>query len=167
MSFQSTVTTPQGFGVIGELFTDSPVRSAPAVLDTGADNYIGRAYTSNGEGTVEQGGTGAFAGILASPKSYASYGTAGNTLAPTLVLEDGVVGELVTMGEIIVKLTGTASIGDTIQYNTTTGELSAIANGATLTAGNLNAFGVVSRYNVGANDLAVIMLTSINKISAP
>jgi len=80
------------------------------------------------------------------------------------VLADGVVGEFVNMGEIIVKLTGTASIGDTIVYATATGLLTAIAPTDDLPVGSLPAYAVVSRYDVGANDLAVIMLTAINPI---
>lgn len=125
MGFQSTVSLKQGFGVVGELMLDGPVRAAPCTLESAdaAYNVVGRAFTVKSEGVAAAGGTGEFAGILVNPKHYASYGTAAGTLAPTLTLANNALGECLNMGEIIVALPGAAAIGDKVTYNTTTGVL--------------------------------------------
>lgn len=124
---QSSVLTTQGFGVIGEVFSDSPRRSKSWTLTSSA-NTIGYAYTIASEGNVVIGGTGDFGGILANPKSYATSGTtAGGTLAATLILPQYTQGELITMGEMIVYLGTAAAIGDKVVYDTTTGALTTVA----------------------------------------
>lgn len=137
MAFQSTVSLAQGFGVVGELFTDAPHRAAPynLVSADAAYNVFGRAFTVSSEGVAAAGGTGVFAGILANPKTHASYGTtAAGTLAPTLTLSNNVVAGLVEMGEMIVSLPDAAAIGDKVTYDTTTGALSTLAPTASFTA---------------------------------
>lgn len=134
MAFQSGVLKTQGFGVVGELFTDSPFRVKSWTL-TSAANTVAYAYTVASEGNVVLGGAGEFAGILVNPKSYATRGTtAGGSLAPTLVLAQYEQGELLTMGEIIVSLATAAAIGDKVVYDTTTGALSAVARQVQVTA---------------------------------
>lgn len=136
MAFQSTVELQQGFGVVGELMTTSPVRAKTYNLDSAdaAYNVVGRAFTVTSQGTAAAGGTGVFAGILANPKAYASQGTAaGGSLAPTLTLRNDEIGELVTMGQMIVALPAAASIGDKITYHTTTGLLGSVSPLASFT----------------------------------
>ncbi len=160
MGFQSTVRLQQGFGVVGELMLDGPVRAAPYTLVSADASYnvVGRAFTVTSEGVAAAGGSGVFAGILVNPKHYASYGTAaGGTLAPTLTLANNALGECLNMGEIIVSLPGAAAIGDAIKYNTTTGILGTGAPGAG-EAAVPNA--VVSRFTVSGAGLAVIRLTN-------
>lgn len=128
--FQTAVQLQQGAGVVGELYSDSPTRSDTAIVTSGdaANNVVGRAFTITSQGIVAAGGTNVFAGILVSPKNYASQGTAlDGTLAPTLTLSNGTVGELLQMGQIYVALPAAAAIGDPIAYNTTTGALSSYA----------------------------------------
>lgn len=128
MSVQSSVSKNQGFGVVGEVFTNGPLRSeAFNLASTPQVNTIGNAFTVVSEGVATVGGTGQFAGILVNPKHYATSGTtAGGTLTPTLVLPDNTNAELLRMGEIIVSLGSAADIGDKVVYNTTTGALSAV-----------------------------------------
>lgn len=132
MPFQTTVATDIAFGVIGELYLDSPTRANPGILNSADATYnvIGRAFSYSADGLnanapiVAAGGTN-FIGILANPKSYAAAGTAANgTLAPTLTLRNGEVGEFVAMGDLNVYLDAAANIGDKVSYNTTTGALS-------------------------------------------
>ena len=167
-TFQSTVNIDSGFGVPGELIVDGPQRVESLTLDS-AGGTIGYAFTkSNTTNVATQGGTivagtNVFAGILVNPKSYASYGPTSGTLDPTLALPANSQGEFLTMGTIVVTLVGTAEIGDIIQYNTTTGVLSAVAPGtATPTAGNAfvpNA--VVWKYPLStAGGLTAIRLTN-------
>ena len=159
MAFQSSVSSNQSFGIVGEILTDGPLRCAPYTLvSTPQTNNIGRAYTVSSEGVATVGGTGVFAGILVHPKHYASLGTsAGGTLAPSLILPDNQQGELLTMGTIIVNLGTTANIGDAVKYNYTTGVLGVCTPSTGETAVPNTK---VVRYTVGSNGIAVIELTN-------
>jgi len=160
MSFQSTVRTVQGSGVIGELANDGPVRATSYTLVSGAtDNVVGNAFTVSSEGVAEAGGTGTFAGILANPKVYASQGTASNTLGATLVLDDYAIGELVTMGTMYVELDSAASIGDTVVYDVDDGSLDVISAGASLPSGFEYAFAKVTGLTVSSPGIAEITIT--------
>ncbi len=131
MGFQSTVSNKQAFGVVGEVYKSGTLRAQPATIDSDGitnPNRVGRAFTevAANAGHVVVGGTGVFAGILANPKSYPLYGTAaGGPLAPTLDLPQYFNGaELCYMTTgLIVDLKTAATIGDTVDYDTTTGEL--------------------------------------------
>lgn len=141
--FQTTVNLTQGFGVQGEIIYDGPIRSAPwQLISTPQANVIGAtAYTATSgqtadgqtSGIAQAGGSGAFVGILANPKVYTN--TNGSFTA-TLTLADDTIAELVTMGQMLVKLTTAANPGDLVQYDNTTGALSSIPPVATFTASN-------------------------------
>ena len=123
---QSSVSMDQGFGVVGEVFTNGPLRTeAFTLVSSPAVNTIGNAFTVTAEGVATAGGdAGVFAGILVNPKHYATSGTtAGGTLAPTLALPDNTIGELLTMGEIVVSLSNAAVIGSGVYYADATGAL--------------------------------------------
>ena len=133
MAFQSVVSLTQGYGVPGSLVYDGPVRSAPwTLISTPEPNVIGAtAYTAVSDGIAMAGGVGAFAGILASPKSY----TAGLiNVGSTMTLPDETIGELATMGQFLVTLTTAANIGDLVTYNTTTGALGSVPLQGAVTA---------------------------------
>lgn len=132
--FQQQVNIQQGFGVPGELATDSPHRAKTYILNSAdaAYNIVGAtAFTLDVEGKARAGGAISeghpFVGILANPKVYANNGTAlGGSLAPTLTLRNGEVGELVSMGQLVVTLPAAAEIGDLVAYDNTTGALSTV-----------------------------------------
>ena len=165
-TFQSSVNIQLGFGVVGELITDGPQRVESLTLDANGGT-VGFGFTkSNTTGVATMGGTvtagtSVFAGILVNPKTYASFGASGgDPLDPTLALSANDQGEFMTMGTIIVSLTGAGKIGDIIQMNNTTGALSALQPGSTVTAGNTfipNC--VVYRYPTTAAGLVAIRIT--------
>lgn len=165
-TFQSTVNIQQGFGVVGELIVDGPQRVDSLTLDANGGT-IGYAFTKSATtGVASQGGTiGAgvvFAGILVNPKVYASFGAVGgNPLDPTLFLAGNKQGEFLTMGTIVVQITGSANIGDSVVYNQTTGALTAIAPGGTPGAGtDLVPNAVVWAFPTSATGLVAIRLTN-------
>lgn len=168
MSFQQTVNTDLGFGVIGEIAFDGPTRalSARVVSGDAANNVVGRAffYTDDSDGDIVEAGGAAltFAGILANPKTYALNGTAaGGPLAASLALPNNAQGELLFMGEIIVALPAAANIGDVVYSTDATGVLTTTAPGAAAPAAStLVPNATVSRYAIGAAGLAVIKLTN-------
>lgn len=169
MSFQSTVSLIQGFGVIGELYDNSPYRSQVfnIVSDDATYNVFGRAFTIVDEATVKAGGTGIFAGIMACPKQNALLGTqAGGSLAPSLTLPNNAQADFVTMGRMIVSLPAAAAIGDLVVFNTTTGALATISPSGSLGAGQAFAYATVSEYTVAGAGLAVIELTPTLTIPA-
>jgi hypothetical protein len=158
MSFQQTVSGEQGFGVVGEIFTNGPLRSESVKLVSGtAINTVGNAYTITAEGVAKVGGdAGVFGGILINPKHYASYGTSSGTLEASLVLPENAQGELLTMGEIIVSLSNAAVIGSGVYYTDATGVLGC----GTASTGQTqieNCF--VSRFATSGAGLAVIKIT--------
>ena len=164
-TFQSTVNINLGFGIPGELIVDGPQRVDSLTLDSNGGT-IGLAFTkSNTTNVATQGGTVGtgvlFAGILVNPKVYASYGSVGgNPLDPTLFLPANSQGEFLTMGTIAVTIVGAANIGDLVQYNTTTGVLSAVAPGDSATTGNaLIPNCVVWNYPQSATGLTAIRIT--------
>lgn len=156
---QSTVSFNQGFGIVGEIVFDGPVRAQPGIVKgTAANIVMGRAFTIDAaDGQFQPGGTGAFGGIMISPKNQTSLGTsAGGTLAPTLVVAAGSAAQFATMGEITVNLTNAAAIGDGVYFVQATGALAAGTAGAGQTQ-IVNA--AVKRYATGGAGLAVISLT--------
>ena len=164
-TFQSTVNINLGFGIPGELIVDGPQRVDSLTLDSNGGT-IGLAFTkSNSTNVATQGGTVGtgvlFAGILVNPKVYASFGVSGaSPLDPTLFLHGNSQGEFLTMGTIVVTLVGAANIGDIVQYNTTTGVLSAVAPGGSATTGNaLIPNAVVWNYPQSATGLTAIRIT--------
>lgn len=158
MAFQTSVSRNQGFGVVGEIFSNGPTRVKSYILNSGAvPNTVGYAFTMVSEGQAKCGGAGVFAGILINPKAHALYGTSAGTLAPTLVIPEDAQGELLTMGEVIVSLTTAANIGDGVYYVDATGALGA----GTATTGQTQIPNAkVTRYTLSAAGLATIELTN-------
>ena len=154
MGFQSSVSEAQGFGVVGEIFSNGPVRTKPYTLvSTPAANVIGRAYTITAQGVVTVGGdAGIFGGILVNPKNYALSG-----LTASLTLPDNTEGELLTMGEIVVTLSNAAVIGSGVYYADATGILGC---GTASTGQTQIDNAKVVRYATSGAGLAVIELTN-------
>jgi len=162
MSFQSTVSIQQGFGVPGEIFQDVPWIVLDWTLNSsGTPNIVGAtAYTITSQGFAEAGSGGAlgFAGILGSPKSYALFGSGGAPLAATLTLPDQTQGELVTQGMMIVTLPAAAAIGDYVIYDDTTGALATMPPASTCTSGFSFANAVVSQFTQGISGTALAVI---------
>lgn len=173
MAFQSTVELQQGFGVVGEVFDNGPIKSQPFTLvsDSAADNVFGRAFTVLSEGIAEAGkdGSQVFAGILINPKAHASVGTtAGGPLAPTLTLPNYTVAELLSEGSVVVTLPASANIGDLVYFTDATGVLTTTAPGAAAPAlSTLIEGAYVDRFTVSGAGLAVITLAGSPRSGAP
>lgn len=160
MAFPGTVTADIGFGIVGELAFDGPCRSQPARINHGtpADIVVGRWFTLAADGTARPGGTGAIGGLFMNPKNQASLGTAaGGTLAQTLTVPTGAIGEFGYMGAFIVQLGAAVAIGAAAWYDTTTGAIGSGAPGAGQAAIPNSKF---IRYANAAAGLAVLELTN-------
>lgn len=176
MAFQGPITSSNiAFGIVGELFDNSPHRGQPGWLDSAnaANNVIGRAFTvkagaSGNHATptdpaplkVQAGGTGAFAGILANPKVYASYGDpTGGPLAPSMVIPNARIGELITMGHIIVEAGAACTVGMVAEYVNATGALIMVLASSTTPATRTRIEGSqVVRYDGGPTGVCVLEL---------
>ena len=153
-AFQSQINVQYAFGVPGALYDDSPVRSSPWLLNSSsaAYNIIGAtAFTAltadpgsaTTAGTAGAGGTGQFVGVLTNLKTDVTSGNAG-ALNPSAALPNNVVGELVTMGHLIVTLPGPANVGDLVSYDSTTGALSTYPKNALFTGAIVGSTGVLT-----------------------
>lgn len=177
VAFQSIVNIWSTPGFIGDMAYDGPLRAAPYNLfSSGVPNLVGNAFTvtSGGNpdpssssalaGTAQVGGTGVFAGILVNSKDYASYGTTGGPLNPTITLPDYSIGFLATMGYFWVNLPGSANIGDQVTYDPATGNLNSIAPTTNFTAsiapGGSSTPDVLTVTAVSSGQLAVGQLLS-------
>lgn len=147
--FQTAIGTDIAAGVVGELAFEGPLNATPGVLNSGDAtlNVIGRAFTYVSPSAapvglhakaVQAGGAGAvFCGILANPKVYGNRGTsAGGTLAASMTLPNGEIGEFVqhTPG-IYVTFAVAANVGDQVAYTDATGVLVPLAPGVAPGAG--------------------------------
>lgn len=129
--FQSTVNINQAFGIIGEVYKSGTLRAQPGIIDSdgvAAPNRVGRVFTNvaGADGHMVIGGAGVFAGILANPKVYPERGTAaGGTLAPSLDLPQYAAGvEFVYMTTgLVAYFEAAGNIGDTVDFDTATGQL--------------------------------------------
>lgn len=162
-TFQSTVSRTQGFGVIGELFDDGPLRAQSFIINSSSasNNVFGRGFSITSQGLAaagNSGGTHVFAGILVNPKVNVLLGDGTNPLNPSLTLPNFAQATLATEGSFIVTLGAAANIGDLVVYNNTTGILATIAPGANLPVGTSFAYAFVDRYTLTSAGLAVITL---------
>ena len=186
MPFQSSVAAQIGFGVVGELAYDGPMRAQPGVLDSAsaANNVIGRAFSikSGGTGSWAAGSAGAadpkplvmqagtagapFGGILANPKTYANPGTTGGgTLANNLTLPNGTVAEFITEGDVVVEFTATTNPGDWVYYLHSTGALVTTTPGAARPANATGPIGSVERFSAVGGNIGVVHLTSSSPLA--
>lgn len=120
--FQKTVRFSQGYGVVGEVSHDGPIRAKPGVLNSTnpANNVWGRVFTLNSDSeTVRAGGTGVFWGVMTSPKTGLYLGRIGDDDAA--YLPNGVVGEFTDMGEITVRVSTAVDYGDVLGYQAADG----------------------------------------------
>ncbi len=136
---RAPLNTYSGAATPGDIAFDAPTNASTYNLySAGVPNIVGYAFTvTNGaspnpslaapnSGTATVGGTGKFAGILASSKQYVGYGVTGSPLAPTLVLPDYQWGSLCYFGQVWVSLDNIPLIGDLVTYDPADGSISSI-----------------------------------------
>ncbi len=181
MAFQTAVNTQIGFGVVGELAYEGPLRAQPGILDStdAANNVVGRAFSIKLGATgswaagsagaadpkpiaMEAGGNGPFGGILANPKVYALAGTvAGGTLAASLTLPNDTVAEFVTETPgIVVTFPATTNAGDWVYYLQADGTLVTTAPQAARPANSVGPIGIVARFDAVGGNIGVLQLDS-------
>jgi hypothetical protein len=167
MAFQTTVNYSLGAGVIGDRAAETPLIAQTLILNTTDHperNVIGRAFSfTTGSATTVTAGNPSedlvYAGILVNAKAYTNVGTTvGGPLASNLALPNNAFGEFATMGTFFVTLGTTATVGNLIVFDNTTGVLEDIAPTATVPSGKSPAYAMVTKANVTAAGLAIIIL---------
>lgn len=167
--FQKTIASEMGHGIPGELAFDGPLRGQPVQLaaTSAANNIIGSValffladQSAASEGTAlaapDAAGTGAFAGFLVAPKSYAWRGSViGNAQTGSMTLPNGTIAEACDEGTFFMKLTTTGDIGDNV-YANATGQLIAVAPGTDAPLGSRPTGATVARFPVLEAGLAVL-----------
>ncbi len=129
MALQTQVRQFQTSGLPGEIANAGPIFSTVWIVRTSVVdtfNMIGYAYTQLEDGVATPGGNGAtepFLGILVRPKEEALLGDDTGTLQPVYYLSDNQNGTLLTTGEIWVNLGTAGSVGDSLAYVITTGQI--------------------------------------------
>lgn len=134
--FQQSVRFSQGYGVVGEVSHDGPLRAKPGVLNstTPTNNVWGRVFTLNSDSeTVQAGGAGVFWGVMTSPKAGLYLGRVGDHEAP--YLPNGAVGEFTDMGEITVRVSTAVDYGDVLGYQVADGVIVHIVDPESIPAG--------------------------------
>ena len=157
------VVTAKTAGVIGNTIatteTGSACSFAAATLAGGVDAAeakIGRAFTySDVEGKAVIGGSGVFAGIAVNPKEYAIY----NNFNASLVLPNGVSGQLCTFGRIFVRVTANVSVGQAAFYSNTDGSIKGATSGSSVSGYTEIANSMFTDRDVLANGIAVLQLS--------
>lgn len=107
--------------------TGSAMTASGSTLEGGALSSVlptvARVFTAgSADNEAIIGGEGAFRGILVGPKQYANY----LNFTATMTLPDGTIGQLATMGHVLVAVANAVSPDDAAVYNNITGEISGI-----------------------------------------
>ena len=177
MPFQSTVRFDMAFGVPGDIMYDTPHEAQAGLIESAsaAYNIIGAtAFTQpKAGGAVAAGGVisagNPFFGILANSKVYASFGTVANgPLAATMTLANEVEAEFLRRGAICIKLAAACSIGDLLQFDTTTGVISTVSPyfAANVTIAITTGVATVNSITAGSVGVGTVFLDSSgNKVA--
>lgn len=112
--------------------TGSSSSFATATLTGGTEEAsakIARAFTyTDTEGKTVIGGSGVFAGIAVNPKEYATY----HNFDASLVLPNGVSGQLCTFGHLNIRVSDDVSVGQAAFYNINDGSIKGGTSGSSI-----------------------------------
>lgn len=124
-----------------------------------APAYVGYAFSIDpsdpSKAKAGNSNSGTFGGILVSPKEYANY----NNLNPTLAIQDGIVGQLCTFGEIFVQTAHTAKPGYIGCFRASDGKIGAATESNAIPAGYVQIPNATYQYvDASADGIAVLRL---------
>lgn len=124
-----------------------------------APAYVGYAFSIDpsdpSKAKAGNSNSGTFGGILVSPKEYANY----SNLNPTLAVQDGMVGQLCTFGEIFVQTVHTAKPGYIGCFRASDGKIGAATGSDAIPAGYVQIPNATYQYvDASANGIAVLRL---------
>lgn len=162
MSFQSTVNSLCAIGVPGQIANEEPTVVTTGLTASTGTFVIGYYCTkAAATGVYSIGGDLAATdvipgGILLGGFEHSTSGATSGPLDPTLNVPNNSTQQFLSVGSVIVKIVGACKQGYRIQYDKTTGALSAVSNDTTTpTTGNL--FIPASTTPGGASQGAVVI----------
>ena len=129
MPFQTKVNKKLAIGVPGAYYDVTPRRASSyvGIANGSVLPTFGCVATKDATGAAKIGGTGAFLGVFADPKSAPLYGG----LTPSLSVKSGSNIDVCYFGHIIVQVGAAVTAESSLPvYNTATGEISAVAAGS-------------------------------------
>lgn len=108
---QTTVNVAQAFGLVGEMYDTTPRRvDAYEVAGSGAVMGGVAGFNSSGKvGKMDASTYTKFAGIFVRPHEMVNYGDAGNPLAASIVIAEGVTAQVCSMGRVVINFSLTAN----------------------------------------------------------
>jgi hypothetical protein len=130
---QTTVNVAQAFGLVGEMYDTTPRRvDAYEVAGSGAVMGGVAGFNASGKvGKMDATTYTKFAGILVRPHEMVNYGTAGNPLAASIAIAEGVTAQVCSMGDVVVIANDAWADGASV-YVTSAGAFTLTASGNTL-----------------------------------
>lgn len=164
-----------GVGTLGSIASTEQTKINGLILasDLEENNLVGMtgySYVSGDAQSVQAGGvlslTSRFAGYLVDPKAYANRGTIASLYAPSLIVANGVVGQIMKEGAFWALVTATTdiTIEDHIWVNELDGSLVAQSPDVKVLPGYRFGFAKVVNYNssytVGSNGPNAVVRTS-------
>jgi hypothetical protein len=108
---QTTVNVAQAFGLVGEMYDTTP-RRVDAYEVAGSDAVMGGVAGFNASGKVGKMDASTytkFAGIFVRPHEMVNYGTAGEPLAASIAIAEGVTAQVCSMGRVVINYELTAN----------------------------------------------------------
>lgn len=129
MAFQKSVNAEQAFGMVGEMYDDSPRTIAPMLVGgTSGKVVVGNAVSfadkANDPSICVLGGT-AYAGIVVAGKQYVAEG-----IGATLDVPFGKAVDVCAEGHVVVAIDGDATVGSKVEFSAEDGSLKILAGTA-------------------------------------
>lgn len=114
MALQKTINIQQGFGLIGDVFTDSPYRITAMVAEDAVTIANPVEITIDGKA---KSSLNKVDGVATHSKQHTMRG---DISAPTMTLTKGEVVEVLTMGDVVLAVTEAVNVGDALGWNKST-----------------------------------------------
>ena len=161
MAFQSTVNRVNTYGIQGDVANGQVphyTATTPRVA-TGATVSCGDfvwVTDVNGVATCAKAGTGVPAGIVQRTMDFPM----GCNDEASLVIPEGRTCSVINLGDVFVKVTNSASVGNKIFVNNTTGAITAAAAGSSQSGATETAWVVKSLANNAASASGSVVIAS-------
>lgn len=163
MAFQNTVNRVNTFGIQGDLANGqiphyTPTTPRVAAQDTGvsAGSFVWVA-DNNGVATASSTGTGIPTGIVQRTLDGVNYDI---TSEGTLTFKEGRKVDVIVWGDVFVKTTDTAVVGNVLFVNNTTGAITNKAAGSTVSGASETGWVIKSLANNATASAGSVVIAS-------
>lgn len=162
MTFQSTVNRVNTYGIQGDTANGQVPHYTPTTPRVGASQtvYAGDfvwVKDANGVSSCYKAGTGKPTGIVQRVLDAPNYTI---TSEGTMQIPAGRVAQVVVLGDMFVKTTDSATVGNKIFVNNTTGAITNGAAGASVSGATETDWAIVSLANNAASATGSVVIVS-------